>query len=78
MAIEHTEYADTFTGDDVKVYAFLMLRRACMFRIKTGISMLRMQEIRMAYNYGWSDKRTVKGVLADLELIYEQMPKKED
>ena len=65
--IEHEEYSTTFTGEDVKIYAFLMLRSACRFRVKTGMSTLRMQEIKMAHNYGWSTKRTVMGVLADLE-----------
>jgi len=67
MAIEHNEHSTTFTGDDVKTYAFIMLRNACRFRVKTGMSMLRMKEIAMAHNYGWSNARTVKGVLADLE-----------
>lgn len=69
MAIEETEYSTTFTGDDVYTYAFIMLRSACRFRVKTGGSVLRMKEIAMAHNYGWSNARTVKGVLADLERI---------
>lgn len=78
MAIEQTDGATVFTGDDVYVYAFITLLHACRFRAKHGMSLYRNQELKMAHNYGWSEKRTIKGVLADLELIHDQMPQKEN
>lgn len=70
----HEEGGMSFSGREaVNLYAFTMLRRAIMFREKTGMSMLRGQECRMANNYGWSDcKRfNAKRLLADLAKVAE-------
>lgn len=50
---------------DAPTYAFLMLRRAVIFRIRTGGSLLRGQEARMARNYGWSDRKVFSPKLLD-------------
>lgn len=61
----------SFDGREaVNAYAFIMLRNAVQFRIKTGHSMLRGQEARMAQNYGWSTRaRFTKALLDDLNKV---------
>jgi hypothetical protein len=58
----------------VNAYAFIMLRRAIMFRQKTGMSMLRNQEARMANNYGWSNVKRFNAdkLLADLNKVGDE------
>jgi hypothetical protein len=58
----------------VNAYAFVMLRRAVMFRMKTGMSMLRNQEAVMAQNYGWSTQKRFNGpkLLADLNKVGDE------
>ena len=64
----------SFTGREaVNLYAFTMLRRAVIFRIKTGGSLLRGQEARMAQNYGWSTRaRFTKALLDDLNKVGDE------
>lgn len=61
------------TPEQINVYVFLSLYHAAKFRVKTGMSMVRMQEIKAANSNGWSNKRTIKGVLADLEEIHKEL-----
>lgn len=58
----------------VNAYAFIMLRNAVQFRIKTGHSMLRNKEAVMARNYGWSARKTFNGpkLLDDLNKIGDE------
>jgi len=68
----HEDGGATFDGREaVNAYAFLMLRRAVIFRGKTGMSMLRNQECAMAQNYGWSKVKrfNAKKLLEDLNKI---------
>lgn len=64
----------SFDGREaVNLYAFTMLRRAVIFRIKTGGSLLRGQEARMAQNYGWSTRaRFTKALLDDLNKVGDE------
>lgn len=63
--------------NDVQVYeptmfAFIMLCNAAKFRKKTGQSVLRGQEARMARNYGWSaSKRFGPSLIEDLNALRE-------
>lgn len=54
------------TPDAIAAYRLIALRRAIIFRIDTGMSMMRMQEIKIAHRDKLSTKKTLKGVLADL------------
>ena len=54
------------TPDAIAAYRLIALRRAIIFRIDTGMSMMRMQEIKVAHRDKLSTKKTLKGVLADL------------
>jgi hypothetical protein len=64
-------------ANDVQVYeptmyAFIMLCNAVKFRKKTGQSMIRGQEARMAQNYGWSaSKRFCPSLIEDLNSLRE-------
>jgi hypothetical protein len=51
--------------DGVATYAFAVLCSAVSFRLKSGRSMYRNQECRMANNYGWSNVKRFGPKLAD-------------
>lgn len=71
----HEDGGMSFSGREaVNLYAFTMLRRAVMFRQKTGMSMLRNQEARMAQNYGWSTQTRFNAakLLADLNKVGDE------
>jgi hypothetical protein len=71
----HEDGGMSFTGREaVNAYAFIMLRNAVRFRIKTGMSMLRNQEQRMATNYGWSTGTRFNGprLMEELDAIAEE------
>lgn len=53
------------TPEEINTYAFLTLRKAVEFRIKTGGSMLRGREAEMARNYGWSTRKRFSPALLD-------------
>lgn len=57
----------------VNMYAFIMIRRALKFRVETGMSMMRGQEMRGARNHGWTEGKTAKKCLADLNAIAVEM-----
>ena len=59
--------------EEVAMYAFLAIRRALKFRADTGMSLMRGQEIRAARNHKWTEARTAKKALADMNDIAEQM-----
>lgn len=61
------------TPEEINAYRFIMVRRAIAFRIKTGGSLLRNQELKVAQREGWTDHRTLKGALEDMNLIAAQM-----
>lgn len=61
------------TPEEINTYRFLMVRRAIAFRIKTGGSLLRGQELKVAQREGWTDHRTLKGALEDMNLIATQI-----
>lgn len=70
------EQAGTFSAtgrEAVNMYAFLMIRRALKFRVETGMSMLRGQEMRGARNHGWTTGKTAKKCLADMNKIAVEM-----
>lgn len=71
MAIQNTPEGTMITGDDIGTYAFVMLHNAVRFRVKTGGSLLRGQEARMAKNYGWSNAKQMKHILRDLDSLKE-------
>jgi hypothetical protein len=60
--------------ESINTYAFLALRGSVILRMKTGMSMLRNQEARMAVNYGWSKSTRFNGakLLADLNKIGDE------
>ena len=55
--------------DEVRVYAFLAIRRALKWRVEHGTSLMRGREIEAARNHGWTNARTSKRALADLNAI---------
>ena len=72
-----TAYDDgTISADGreaVNMYAFLAIRRALKFRVETGMSMYRGQEMRAARSHGWTEGKTAKKCLADLNAIAVEM-----
>lgn len=71
MAIQNSPSGTLITGEDIGTYAFLMLHNAVRFRVKTGGSLLRNQEAKMAKNYGWSNAKRMKDILRDLDALKE-------
>lgn len=62
------------TPSQIDTYAFLMLRRAVIFRIRTGGSLLRNKEALMARNYGWSARKTFSvRLLEELNKVGEEV-----
>lgn len=67
-----TNSITTFEGPaEVELYAFLAIRKALQFRVKTGSSLMRGQEIRAARNHGWTEAKTAKKALEDMNSIAE-------
>ena len=54
------------TPEGIAAYRLIALRRAILLRIDTGMTTCRMQEIKIAHRLGVSTKKTLKGVLADM------------
>lgn len=64
----------SFNGpDEVAFYTFLATRRALAFRLKTGNSLMRNQEIKTARRWGWTVSRTVEGALSDMNDIATEL-----
>lgn len=64
----------SFDGpDEVAAYTFLAIRRALAFRVKTGHSLMRGQEIKAARRWGWTASRTAAGALSDMNDIATEM-----
>jgi hypothetical protein len=69
-----TNSITTFNGPaEVELYAFIAIRRALKFRVDHpgGPSLMRGQEIRAARNHGWTDAKTARKALADMNSIAE-------
>lgn len=59
-----------FEGPDaVEAYAFLVIRKALQARVERGMKLMGGREIEAAQNHGWTEARTAKGALRDMNKI---------
>lgn len=64
--IESNESGTVITGDDIKVYAILQVRRGLILKIDTGMSLTRFSCLSVAQREGITSRRTNRGALRDV------------